>query len=176
VHLADLGRSSKTWSNLLEWFWRKGVVMHLLDDPESPIVIGPVVDEPTQERLGAMIEKAGVEVKSRRTSEALKQQRNARKPYSHRPPFGFSVLQMPTGPVLAACKHERRWAAMIVRWRSEGLTLPQIHVELKRRRAKTNQGKPWSLRRVKRFAEFLRRERPPWAGLTPEPALAEPCA
>ena len=175
VHIADLGRSAADFVRQLKLLRNRGFVLHLLDDEGRGFVVDGAMDQAKLDRLNEAITRAAASSKSRRIRQTLQKNRDAGKPCSNRPPFGFCVLQMPTDPVLAACKHERHWAPMIVRWRSEGLTWPQVHAELVRRRAKTNQGELWSWRRMQRFAEFLNRERASWLEAAEvEPAQPEP--
>lgn len=164
LSLADLGRSRKDWIRQIAALLHRGFTLHVLDDPSRPLTLKGELDLPTRRKLAALIDQVAEEAKSRRTKATLRKLRDERRPFSSDAPFGMTIMRLADGrKVLAASRADRLWGRRILAWRKSGWPRAKIVRELRRRKAKSSSGGPWTLRKVERTIWIVRRKKPAWA-------------
>ena len=165
--LEQLGCTGRQRIRQLEMLAEMGLHLHLVEFQDGSIHFSPKQALAVVEflRLGAEMEQA---TRTRRTREAMRKKVEAGLPVNQRAPYGMRKVGTGKDARFVDCPWEKKWIDQIVEWREAGLSFPQIHGELRRRRAKTNTGAKWSYPRVKRvLAVEMRRRAMGLAGDSP---------
>lgn len=147
-----LGPGPKTIQQALEYLSRRGITVHLLDDPAEPVVV-PTHDSAEHERLREAIRRAAADNRSRHLRQGAAAAKKAKRPPGVAP-YGY---RRKNGRVVPH-RREKRWLRLIGEWIAAGWSATDVCVELQRRHARTADGKPWAKSRVERIATRLRKQ------------------
>ncbi len=149
--LQDLGVRHRGLVDLITVLWRRGLTIHAI---EQSLVAKPGGDiDETIETICNVWEKWHQE----RTVIGQRVARQKGQHIGRNAPFGRQPIRE-NGKVVRrmGCWWERRWLKFIEDGMSEGKTLRAIHAEMKKRKAKTNDGRLWSYDRIGRYARQIR--------------------
>ena len=167
ANLEQLGCTGRQQIRQLDVIAEMGLHLHLVEFQDDSVHFSPKQGLAVVEflKLGAEMEQAA---RTRRTREAMRKKMEAGLPVNQRAPYGMRKVGTGKDARFVDCPWEKKWIDQIVEWREAGLSFPQIHGELRRRRAKTNTGAKWSYPRVKRvLAVEMRRRAMGLAGDSP---------